>query len=65
MSRPKRAKDEVQMLVLKSRHRAILIVILAVVAATVLAWFARTDLAINYLPHNRDADWIVFPTAAE
>ena len=65
MSRPKRAKDEVQMLVLKSRHRAILIVILAVVAATVLAWFARTDPAINYLPHNRDADWIVFPTAAD
>ena len=53
------------MLVLKSRHRAILIVIVAVVAATSLAWFARTDPAINYLPHHRDADWIVFPTAAD
>jgi hypothetical protein len=44
-------------------HRAILIVLLAGLAVTVLAWIAPTDPAINYLPRHRGADWIVFPTA--
>ena len=50
---------------LQSWHRTILIVILAGLAVAVLAWIARTDPAINYLPHHRDAEWIVFPTAVD
>jgi tetratricopeptide (TPR) repeat protein len=50
---------------LKSWHRAILIVLLAGLAVAVLAWIARTDPAINYLPRYRDADWIVFPTVVD
>ena len=61
----KRAKDESRMSALQSRHRAILIVLLAGLAVTVLAWIASTDPAINYLPRFRGADWIVFPTAVD
>jgi Flp pilus assembly protein TadD len=50
---------------LQSWHRAILIVLLAGLAVAVLAWIARTDPAINYLPRYRGADWIVFPTAVD
>src|SRR4051812_29752634 len=50
---------------LKSWHPAILIVVLACVAGALLGWIARTDPAINYLPHHRDAEWIVFPTAVD
>ena len=50
---------------LKPWHRAILIVVLAGLAVALLAWIARTDPAINYLPRYRDADWIVFPTAVD
>jgi tetratricopeptide (TPR) repeat protein len=53
------------MSVLQSWHRAIIIVILAGLAVAVLAWIAHTDPAINYLPHHRNADWIVFPTAVD
>ena len=50
---------------LKPWHRAILTVVLAALAIALLAWIARTDPAINYLPRYRDADWIVFPTAVD
>jgi tetratricopeptide (TPR) repeat protein len=49
----------------KSWHRAILFAVPVVVAVAVLAWIARTDPAISYLPRHGDADWIVFPTAVD
>src|SRR5882724_7455014 len=61
----KRAKDESRMSALRSWHRAPLIVVLAGLAVALLAWIVRTDTAINYLPRNGDADWIVFPTAVD
>jgi hypothetical protein len=53
------------MLGLKTWHRATLIGVLAGLAVALLAWIARTDPAINYLPRHRDADWIVFPTPVD
>ncbi len=50
---------------LKPWHRATLIVVLAGLAAALLAWIARTDPAITYLPRHREAEWIVFPTAVD
>jgi len=61
----KRAKSDSQMPALKPWHRATLIVLLAALAVAFLAWIARIDPAINYLPRHRDADWIVFPTAVD
>src|SRR6478672_1814716 len=49
----------------KPWHRAILIFAFAGVAMLILAWVARTDPAISFLPRDRRADWIVFPTAIE
>jgi Flp pilus assembly protein TadD len=53
------------MWVLKSWHRAAFVVVLVCLAGALLAWIARTDPAINYLPRHRDAEWIVFPTAVD
>ena len=50
---------------LKPWHRATLTVVLAGLAATLMAWVAHNDPAINYLPGHRDAEWIVFPTAVD
>ena len=50
---------------LKPWHRAILIALLGGLAVALLAWIARTDPAIKYLPHYRGADWIVCPTPAD
>jgi tetratricopeptide (TPR) repeat protein len=61
----KRAKSESRMSALKSWHRAILIALLGGLAVALLAWIARTDPAISFLPRHRGADWIVFPTAAD
>ena len=61
----KHAKSDSQMSAFKSWHRAILVVVLAGLAVALLAWIARTDSAINYLPRHRDADWIVFPTPVD
>ena len=61
----KHAKSDSQMSALKPRHRATLIVLVAGLAVALLAWIARTDPAINYLPRHRDTDWIVFPTTVD
>lgn len=53
------------MSVLKPWHRAILMVAFAGVTMSILAWIARHDPAINFLPHRKGAEWIVFPTAAD
>ncbi len=49
----------------KPRYRAILILALAAVAMSMLAWIAWNDPAINFLSRDRDAEWIVFPTAVD
>ena len=51
------------MFVLKPLHRAIWIAVLAGVAVSVLVWVARNDPAINFLPRDSRAEWIVFPVA--
>jgi tetratricopeptide (TPR) repeat protein len=53
------------MFVLKSWHRAIGIAVFAAIAMSLLAWFAWKDPAINFLPRDRRAEWIVFPTAVD
>jgi len=35
------------------------------VTMSILAWIAWHDPAINFLPHDRRADWIVFPGAVD
>jgi len=51
------------MFVLKPVHRAIWIAVFAGVAMSVLVWNAWNDPAINFLPRDRRAEWIVFPAA--
>jgi tetratricopeptide (TPR) repeat protein len=53
------------MFVLKPWHRAIWIAVFASIAVSVLAWFAWRNPAINFLPRDRRADWIVLPTVAD
>jgi tetratricopeptide (TPR) repeat protein len=53
------------MFVLKPWHRVIWIAVFASIAMSVLAWFAWQDPAINFLPSDSRADWIVSPTAAD
>jgi tetratricopeptide (TPR) repeat protein len=53
------------MFVLKPWHRAILITAFAVLAMSLFAWIARTDPAINFLPRDKRAEWIVFPAAVD
>src|SRR5256714_3212857 len=49
----------------KAWHRGILIFAFIGAAMLILAWAARTDPAISFLPRDRAADWIVFPTAVD
>src|SRR6266545_7848289 len=51
------------MFVLKPWHRAICIAVFAGVAVSALVWIARNDPAINFLPRDSRAEWIVFPVA--
>ena len=53
------------MLALEPWHRAILVVLFGGLAVALLAWIVRTDPATNYLPHHREAEWIVFPTPVD
>ena len=53
------------MSVFKPRHLVILIVALAGVTMSILAWIAWYDPAINFLPRDRRAEWIVFPGAVD
>jgi tetratricopeptide (TPR) repeat protein len=42
-----------------------LILAFAAVVMSILAWTARNDPAINFLPGDSRAEWIVFPTALD
>jgi tetratricopeptide (TPR) repeat protein len=53
------------MFVFKSWHRAILITAIAGIAMSTLTWFAWRDPAINFLPRDSRAEWMVFPTAVD
>lgn len=53
------------MFILKPWHRAIWIAVFAGVAVSVLVWIARNDPAINFLPRDSRAEWIVFPAAVD
>src|SRR5947207_7081810 len=53
------------MFLLKPWHRAIWIAVFASIAVSVLACFACLDPAINFLPRDSRAEWIVLPTAAD
>src|ERR1700757_1596945 len=53
------------MSVFKLRHRLILMAALAGVTMSILAWIAWHDPAINFLPRDRRAEWIVFPGAVD
>jgi len=53
------------MFVLRPWHRAIWIAVFASIAASVLAWFAWQDPAINFLRRDSRAEWVVLPTAAD
>src|SRR5215470_6985193 len=53
------------MFVLKPWHRAIWITLFAGFTMWILAWIARNDSTINFLPRDRRAEWIVFPAAVD
>src|ERR1700730_84697 len=53
------------MLVFKPWHRAIWIAVFAGIAMSALAWIAWSDPAINFLPRDGRAEWIIFPTVAD
>src|SRR5215471_6061568 len=46
----------------KPRGRAILVIAFVAVVPLILAWIARSDPRINFLPRDARAEWIVFPT---
>ena len=50
---------------LRPWHRIILVVAFAGVGTWALAWIARHDPAINFLPDDSRAEWIVFPAAVD
>ena len=54
-----------RMSALKPWHRAALVLAFACLTVSLLAWIARTDSAISFLPRQRGADWIVFPAAVD
>jgi tetratricopeptide (TPR) repeat protein len=53
------------MFVAKPSYRAIWITAIAGIAMSVLAWIAWNDPAVNFLRHDRRAEWIVFPAAID
>lgn len=50
---------------LKTWHRSVLVLGLAVVAIAWLAWVCRHDPKINFLPRDARAEWILFPRALD
>lgn len=66
MTSEKHAKSWVEMPVLKKPwHRAIFILALGSVAMSFLVWSAWDNPAINFLPRDERAEWIVFPAAVD
>src|SRR5204862_6541782 len=53
------------MFLLKPWHPAIGVAAFAGVGLSVLTWIAWNDPAINFLPRDRRAEWIVFPAAVD
>jgi hypothetical protein len=53
------------MFVLKPWHRAIWVAVFVGIAMSALAWFAWQDPAINFLPRDTQAEWIIFPAAVD
>jgi len=53
------------MSVFKPWHLVILIVAFAGLAMSILAWIAWDDPAIDFLPRDRRAEWIIFPAAVD
>ena len=53
------------MSVFKQWHRVVLIVALSGITMSILGWIAWHDPAINFLPRDRSAEWIVFPAAVD
>jgi tetratricopeptide (TPR) repeat protein len=53
------------MFVLKPWRRAIWMTVLGGIAVSLLAWLAYNDPAINFLPRDKRAEWIVFPTVVD
>jgi hypothetical protein len=48
-----------------TRNRAFLILAFAGVGISIVAWAVCKNPAINFLPGDRRAEWIVFPTAVD
>ncbi len=53
------------MLLMKSWHRAALIVLCTGLAVAFLAWQGARDPSINFLPRDARAEWILFPSAVQ
>ena len=53
------------LLQLKARHRIALAIILAGATVAFLAWWCARNPKIAFLPGNRLADWILFPSAPD
>jgi hypothetical protein len=51
------------MLALKPWHRALLMAAFVGITTYMLVWITLHDSAVNFLPSDRKADWIVFPDA--
>jgi hypothetical protein len=61
----KHAKSWIDMSPLNPWRWAILTMAFATLTLSILSWIARHDPAINFLPRDRAAEWIVFPAALD
>ena len=46
-------------------HRTVLLVMVGMTVVTALWWKCRSDPAINFLPADNQAEWIIFPTPVD
>jgi tetratricopeptide (TPR) repeat protein len=53
------------MFVVKSWHRAALLLIALIALAGFLAWKCERDAKVNFLPRHHGAEWIVFPATPD